>query len=82
MTIEQLLYDTENHLDEIEKMSDAQILAFFEPILKYTRPELQEKKDNESYKPVKPHQTFDPVKEAKRQRALAMAKQLGVELKL
>lgn len=80
MTIEELLG---NPVEKIEKMSDDELLKYFEPYLKVTRPELAEKPV------VGKHvrkMSEDPSSTARRKSKFdmlnSMAKDLGIELDL
>lgn len=76
MTIEQLL---ECSADQLEKMSDADLLKHFEPYRKITRPEFAEKPVVNSKRV-----TNGPVKlfDAKKAKANAILAQLGIDLKI
>jgi hypothetical protein len=77
MTIEKLLQCS---ADQLEAMSDVELQKYFEPYLKFTRPELVEKPEAKEHR----RQSFneeDYQKKLKRDKARAMAKQLGIDLK-
>jgi len=63
-------------IDAMEKLTDKEALEIFAPILKYTRPELVEKKVNVRRKPQ------DTMLDAKKALAMKMAQSLGIELNL
>jgi len=72
MTLEELL---NNSADELEKLSTAELTAFFEPFFKVTRPELAEKPALN-----KPRKITDTFKSAKYNKAKDIAAQLGIDL--
>jgi len=77
MTIEKLLQCS---ADELEKMSDEELYKYFEPFLKFTRPELVEKDIEEKPRRQSFHNEEDWQKKQKRDKAKAMAKQFGIDL--
>lgn len=74
MTIEALL---ECSADELEKMSDAELLNHFTPFLMVTRPDLAMKQRAEAKTKVRKSEYSDMELEA-----MKIAKQYGLDLKL
>lgn len=74
MTIEALL---ECSADELEKMSDAELLNHFTPFLMVTRPDLAMKERAEAKTKVRKSEYSDMELEA-----MKIAKQYGLDLKL
>ena len=73
MTIEQLL---ECSADELEKMTDKQLMDFFAPYLIYVKPDkTKPKQETKLSRPTK----YQPTYNANIEKARAMAKQLGIE---
>jgi hypothetical protein len=72
MTLESLLNSS---ADELEKLTTAELTAFFESAFKITRPELATKPEAN-----KPRKIVDGTKQHKFDLAAQMAKQLGIEL--
>lgn len=76
MTIQQLL---DCSAEKLKKMNDAELLKYFEPYLKITRPELAEKPEGSNKKRVTSSMPSG-MKQAKFNMVQMMAKNLGVEL--
>lgn len=76
MTIEQLLGKS---ADELAALTDAQLNEYFAPYLVVTRPELASKPEKGN---VRKANTYNPNFNLKKQKALEMARQLGIELEI
>lgn len=77
MTLEELLGKS---AAELEVMTDKELLEYFQPVLHITRPELCSKPTKNEPRRISSTQTngFN----SKKQKALAMARELGIELDL
>ena len=75
MTLEKLL---ECNASELEKMSNEELLKYFEPYLKFTRPELAVKPAIKNAAKFGKHES----KSEKERLAMQIASQFGIELNL
>lgn len=76
MTIEQLLGKS---AAELKALTDKELEEYFKPYLTVTRPELAEKPTKGQ---PRKENTYNPSLNLKKQKALEMARQLGIELEL